>query len=698
MDSTALKKEEGFYNCGNGRQRRKTTVGWSLLVQCENGDEIYIPLREMKESNPLQVAKYAKARGLLDEPAFAWWCPYVLKKNRYIASKVKARRVTHKMGIELPRSVEHALELDKKNGNNEWEKAIKKESTNVRPAFDILPEGEAAPIDYTKSSVHMVFDVKMDFTRKARLVKDGHKTEDIHISNYAGVVSRESVRIAFTYAALNGLDVWVADIQNAYLQAPTSEKHYIICGREFGIENVGRVAIICRALYGGKLAGRDYWKHMRAFMNSLGFVPSKGDPEVWMREAVTEDGHEYWEYVLLYVDDCLVISHRGKFVLEEEIGKHFVLKPASIGPPHIYLGGKVSIRTISDEEDGDIQCWSFSSSLYVKQAVANVQNYLKSADGKRLGITFPKGERKSTFSSNYRPEIDESAELDADGASYYQSLIGIVRWIVELGRVDIITEVSMLASCMALPRYGHLKELINIFAYLKYTHNTEMVFDPTTPEVNMEEFEREDWSYTVYARDGIQPSEELPPDMPKARGCGFIMSMYVDSDHAGDHVTRRSRTGFLVYLQRSLICWHSKKQTSVETSTFGSEFMAMKTATEYIIGLRYKLRMMGIPVQGPCYVYGDNQAVLANSRAPDSMLKKKSNSIAYHFVREGCSRDVWRCAYIKTDDNPADICTKPLPYSEKRVKFCKMLLHHLYGYVGHVTKGVNRLISSIMRH
>ena len=117
----------------------------------------------------------------------------MLKKNRYIASKVKARRVTHKMGIELPRSVEHALELDKKNGNNEWEKAIKKESTNVRPAFDILPEGEVAPINYTKSSVHMVFDVKMDFTRKARLVKDGHKTEDIHISNYAGVVSRESV-------------------------------------------------------------------------------------------------------------------------------------------------------------------------------------------------------------------------------------------------------------------------------------------------------------------------------------------------------------------------------------------------------------------------------------------------------------------------------------------------------------------------
>lgn len=92
----------------------------------------------------------------------------------------------------------------------------------------------------------------MDFTRKARWVKDGHKTPDPVTSNYAGVVSRESVRIAFTYAALNNLDVVAADIQNAYLTAPSSEKHYIICGTEFGEEHEGKVALIRRALYGGK--------------------------------------------------------------------------------------------------------------------------------------------------------------------------------------------------------------------------------------------------------------------------------------------------------------------------------------------------------------------------------------------------------------------------------------------------------------
>ena len=89
------------------------------------------------------------------------------------------------------------------------------------------------------------------------------------------------------------------------------------------------------------------------------------------------------------------------------------------------------------------------------------------------------------------------------------------------------------------------------------------------------------------------------------------------------------------------VYWLSKKQTSVETSSFGSEFSAMIQCTEYLRGLRSKLRMMGIPCSGPSFIYGDNQSVLSNTSVPDSTLKKKSQSIAYHFVREGCARDEW---------------------------------------------------------
>jgi hypothetical protein len=121
---------------------------------------------------------------------------------------------------------------------------------NVLVAFKILEENEHLPVGDTKSSGHMVFDVKMDFTRKARwVILDGQKHPDPESSSYAGVVSRESVRIALTFAALNDLDVLAADIRNAYLQVPTSEKHYIICGPEFGLEHQGERALIVRALY-----------------------------------------------------------------------------------------------------------------------------------------------------------------------------------------------------------------------------------------------------------------------------------------------------------------------------------------------------------------------------------------------------------------------------------------------------------------
>ena len=112
--------------------------------------------------------------------------------------------------------------------------------------------------------------------------------------------------------------------------------------------------------------------------------------------------------------------------------------------------------------------------------------------------------------------------------------------------------------------------------------------------------------------------------MPEPRGHGFIMRAKVDADHASDTVSRRSRTGLLIYLNCALVYWWSKKQTSVESSSFGYEFVAMKQCCEYIRGLRYKLRMMGIPVEGPMYIYGDNQSVLANTTIPDSTLKKKS--------------------------------------------------------------------------
>ena len=202
-----------------------------------------------------------------------------------------------------------------------------------------------------------------------------------------------------------------------------------------------------------------------------------------------------------------------------------------------------------------------------------------------------------------------------------------------------------------------------------------MVFDPTPIDFDCNLFVRQDWSYSPYGYAGLE--EEMPPGMPTQHGPTMTMRVYVDSDHAVDLVTCQSRTGFIVFLNNAPIYWSSKKQGSCETSTFGSEFVAMKQATENVRGQRFKLRMMEITVNKPAFVFGDNQSVLANTTAPASTLKKKSNAITYNFVREGCARDEWQTVYINMHENVADLLTKPLPSGEKRRRLIRTLLHHI---------------------
>jgi hypothetical protein len=142
-------------------------------------------------------------------------------------------------------------------------------------------------------------------------------------------------------------------------------------------------------------------------------------------------------------------------------------------------------------------------------------------------------------------------------------------------------------------------------------------------------------------------------------------------------VTQRSCTRFIVFLNNAPIYWSSKKQGSCKTITFRSEFAAMKQATEYVCGLRFKLRMMEITVDEPAFVFGDNQSVLANTITPASTLKRESNAFAYHFIQEGCAKDEWWTAYVNTHENVAKLLTKPLPSEEKQTKFVWMLLHHI---------------------
>ena len=158
----------------------------------------------------------------------------------------------------------------------------------------------------------------------------------------------------------------MADIRNAYLQSPTSQKHYIICGPEFGMENVVKVDIMHRAVYGGKMSRRDFRNHLRSCMHFINFPTCPADPDVWMRPAIKSDGTKCYDYVFLYVDDALVVSKHGESILRNELRRYFELKEESIGSPDNYLRGKVRKVLLED-------AWAFSSPQYVKTAIKNVE-------------------------------------------------------------------------------------------------------------------------------------------------------------------------------------------------------------------------------------------------------------------------------------------------------------------------------------
>ena len=136
------------------------------------------------------------------------------------------------------------------------------------------------------------------------------------------------------------------------------------------------------------------------------------------------------------------------------------------------------------------------------------------------------------------------------------------------------------------------------------------------------------------------------------------LTCFVDADHAGCKETRRSHTGVIIYVNKAPILWWSKRQNTVETSTFGSEIVAMRIAIELIEGLRYKLRMMGVAIDGECDLFCDNESVTKNVSRPESPIKKKHNSIAYHKARECIASKIIRVAKIEGERNQADLLTK----------------------------------------
>jgi hypothetical protein len=233
-----------------------------------NGEETYEPLYEMIKDDPISVAKYAKAQGLLGTPDWKKLQKFARRIKKFLRMVTQAklqrgsRGIRFKFGVQVPRNFKEAMELDKKNKSTLWRNAIKKEMDQIAEygTFRDLGRGATAPADYKKITVCLVFNVKHDLRHKARLVAGGHLTDPPNDSVYSGVVSLQSLCLVALFAELNGLQLWAPDVGSAYLEALTKEKVYVIAGPEFGVLE-RHILLIHKALYGLLTSGARWHEH-----------------------------------------------------------------------------------------------------------------------------------------------------------------------------------------------------------------------------------------------------------------------------------------------------------------------------------------------------------------------------------------------------------------------------------------------------
>jgi hypothetical protein len=152
---------------------------WELSVRWKDGSSTWISLKDLKDTYPVELADYAINNKIQDEPAFAWWVPYVIKKRTAIISKLRSKywQKTHKYGLRIPRTISEAKDIDQANGDTRWTDRIKLEMKNFRVAFEVYNGDIEELIDYQNISGHLVIDVKLgeNFRRKARYCANGHK-------------------------------------------------------------------------------------------------------------------------------------------------------------------------------------------------------------------------------------------------------------------------------------------------------------------------------------------------------------------------------------------------------------------------------------------------------------------------------------------------------------------------------------------
>ena len=221
-------------------------------------------------------------------------------------------------------------------------------------------------------------------------------------------------------------------------------------------------------------------------------------------------------------------------------------------------------------------------------------------------------------------------------AAKYLTMVGQLQWLVTLGRFDIHAQVATMSRYRAAPRQGHMDRLKRIYSYAIRTRDYAIRFRTDQFDYSFLPDQDFDWTYSVYGN--VQ--EIFPDDMPDPLGEEVTTTTTMDANLNHCLATGKSLTGCLHFVNKAPVDWYSKKQTTVETATYGSEFVAAKTATEQIMDIRQTLSYLGAPIGAKSFFFGDNKSVVTSTTIPHSTLTKRYNILDFHRDREAIAAKI----------------------------------------------------------
>ena len=512
---------------------------YNVMVEWEPGEVTYEPLTLISKEDPINCAVYAKKRDLLDTTG--WNHPKrhakiskrpirAVKQSRIHQVRASAR---YQHGFQVPKDFNDAISLDKENSNTHWQDEMDLELTQIHEYKVFKDTGKAqfhdgkavTPDGFQKIRVHFVYAVKHAGKFKARPVADGHLTKE-------PVVSLRSLRMVVFLSQLNDLEIWGADVGNAYLEAYTNPNLCIIVGPEFKELQV-HLLIMIKTLHGTRSGGARWHDRLSDILQELKFKPSKADPDVWIRP---EPGGTCYEYIAVYVDD-LAIAAKDPQPFCNELKKKYNLKLKGVGPLEYHLG-----CTYKKDPNGTLAA---DPRRYVNKILESYERMFKEKPRKS----------RPPLEGGDHPELHTPELCDEHQTNQFQTLVGQLQWLISPGHFDIAVHVMSLSRFRAQPRKGHLDRAKRIVGYLLFLPDGAIRFRTGEPDFSSLNDQEYDWTRSVYSG----ACEQIPHDIPKPLGEHGQTTHYVDANLHHDHATGKAVTAVLHFLNQTPIDAYSKR-------------------------------------------------------------------------------------------------------------------------------------------